>query len=147
MKPTLSLLDQAAELNKSLENSYIGLAIVLVDIQEQELFKEAGYEDFASYYKNGLGREKSTVSRLLTVGKWLKENGLLGATVPYARLALAIKTYPDKPANFVLSAAKTLSSAELYAEKTEANFGADHEHTPKDEKRYAKCGCGIFFQV
>lgn len=72
MTPELSLIEQAEQLNKNLEQSYIALGIVLVDISEQDLWQGAGYESFADFYKNHLGREKSTVSRLLDCGRFFK---------------------------------------------------------------------------
>lgn len=115
------LLNKAASFNRALEDSYLSLAVVLVDIEESEAYKETGYETFADYYKQELGREKSTVSRLMTCGRWLKAHklGLHGATFSYRQLASAIKTFPDKEPEYVLSVAKTWRDDDFRAEEKE----------------------------
>lgn len=103
-----TLLDQARELNSNLENSYLALAIVLTEIEANETYKEAGYETFTDFYQRDLGREKSTVSRLLTCGRWMKEQnvGLPAGNISYKRLASAIKQSPDKKPEEVFALAE-----------------------------------------
>ena len=99
------LIDQAYDFNNALEHNYLALAVILAEIEEKEAWK-GEYTDFVDFYKRGLGREKSTVSRLLTAGKWLRENGygdkLPGAT-PYKRLVQSIKRNPDKDPEYILA--------------------------------------------
>ena len=124
------LLDHTTVLNKQLESNYIALGIALLEVQETEAFREAGYEDFASYYRNELGREKSTVSRLLGVARWLKENKLPEATVSYRKLDVAIRAYPNKDAGYILAAAENNTIDELRDEHRESVNGVCTEHIP-----------------
>lgn len=130
MKPDITLVEQARKLNQAVEDNYIALALVLVDIEATSSYKALGFDDFATYYKQDLGREKSTVSRLLAVGKFLKENGCVNATVSYHKLSEAIKAFPDKEPGFVLAAAQNNTLDELRAEHREAVHGECVEHTP-----------------
>lgn len=124
------LLDQTLALNKQLEQNYIALGLALLEIQETEAFKEAGYEDFADYYRNELGREKSTVSRLLSVARWLKENKLPVGNVSYKKLEVAIRAYPDKDPEYVMKAAETNTLDELRDEHRETVSGVCTNHIP-----------------
>lgn len=116
----MNLLAEAREYNSSLEHSYLALAVVLHEIHQNETYKEEGFEDFPAFYKS-LGREKSTISRLLGVGKWLKETGigLPVANVSYRRLNAAIKQYPDKDPQYVLSVAQTWNEDDFKTESKE----------------------------
>lgn len=125
-----SLLDRALTLNRMLEKSYIELAVTLVEIVETEAYKEGGYEDFTSYYRDELCREKTTVSRLLTVGRWLKDTKLSGDGASYAKLDAAIKAFPDKGPDYILAAAKTNTLQELQQENRERVNGVCSEHEP-----------------
>ena len=138
------LLDKAETLNKALDTSYLGLSLVLVDIVETEAFKEAGYDDFPSYYREHLGREKSTISRLLVCGKWLKEK--YGGALPegnpsYKKLASAIKANPEAEPEFVLATAATWSESDFKADAKEKCPGADLDLSTAS----AKCrACGLW---
>lgn len=123
-----NLLDKADALNKTLENSYLALALVLVEVEETAAYKEAGYDDFAGYYKEALGREKSTVSRLLAVGHWLKENelGLPTGNHSYKRLGQAIKAFPNETPEKILAIAETWTPDDFKEEKKED--GHAHEY-------------------
>ncbi len=121
-KPTKQndLLDHAASLNATLEQSYLGLALVLVEIESTEAWKEAGRDSFAEYYREDLGREKSTVSRLLTCGKWLKEHSVAQLpTVSYRKLAGAISQNPEATPEKVLAIAQTWSPDDFKAQAKE----------------------------
>lgn len=120
-------LETARELNASLEQNYLSLAVVLADIEEKELWK-GEYESFADFYVRDLQREKSTVSRLLQCGRWLKENDmrLPANNVSYKRLASAIKQFPEKNAEYVLAVASTWKEEDFRADKKED--GHTHEY-------------------
>ena len=114
------LLDNATTLNQQLEKSYLGLALVLVAIEETGAYKEAGYEDFATYYREDLGREKSTVSRLLHVGRWLRDNKLAVPTVSYRKLSDSIKRFPNEKPEYVLAVAQSWSASDFMSDKRES---------------------------
>lgn len=121
------LLDKVEELNRTLENSYMGLALLLVQVEETSAFREAGYDTFPDYYREELGREKSTVSRLLQVGRWLRDNSLVApGNLSYKKLEAAIRAYPHKEPKYVLAAAKTLTLSDFKEEKKED--GHTHEY-------------------
>jgi hypothetical protein len=139
------LLDDAKHFNQVWEKACITLGFILLEIQETEAYKEAGYTDFASYYRDELGREKTVVSRLTAVCKWLREHKLRDATatesLSYAKLDEAIRAYPNKEPSFILAAATTNTLSELREERNE-RFHGIHEHTFGAE-RYAPCEfCG-----
>ncbi len=123
------LLDKAEGLNKTLENSYLALSLVLVEVEETEAYKEAGYEDFPSYYKEALGREKSTVSRLLQVGRWLRDNkmGLPTGNLSYKKLGSAIKAFPNETPEKVLAIAETWTPEDFKDEKKEDGHAHEYE--------------------
>ena len=127
-----ALLDKVQKLNRILEKSYLELAVALVEVVETEAYKEAGYDEFSMYYRDELNREKSTISRLLTVGEWLIKYKLLkeanGAS--YAKLAVSISAYPDKPTEYILAAAKTNTLSELLQSNRERVNGPCIEHKP-----------------
>ncbi len=131
-KPTKQndLLDHAASLNATLEQSYLGLALVLLEIKTTEAYKEAGYDDFPSYYRGDLGRERSTVSRLLQVGEWLKEkNGgmLPSGNIGYRRLHAAIKQNPEAAPEKILAIAAVWHDDDF---KAQAHEDCKHEKPP-----------------
>lgn len=146
MNPTLSPLDRARQYNAALENFYLQLALELVDIQANQLWK-GEYESFEDFYTRDLGREKSTVSRLLKAGNWLKDNNLElpEGNVSYKKLGYAINHIKGEPEH-VLAAAQTLSYSEMLDEKAEDEFGPDHEHTAGAE-RWGKCACGKYVRA
>ena len=121
----MTLLDTAFRLNSQLENSYLALACVLSDIQEQfsetETWKDNEYNDFVDFYTRGLGREKSTVSRLLTAGRWLRENGyadkLPSGQLSYKRLVQSIKENPGKTPTQIIGYAQVWSDKDFSDEK------------------------------
>lgn len=136
------LLNQARIYNNALEQNYLALAVTLAEIDATESWKEE-YDSFADFYTKDLCREASTVSRLLTAGKWLKDNGGLPAgNVSYKKLTAAIKAFPDKEPEYIISAAQTLTYQEIAEEKTEQKFGTDHQHKIVGEKRWGACECG-----
>lgn len=147
MNPTLSPLDRARQFNAALENFYLQLALELVDIQANQSWK-GEYDSFEEFYQKDLGREKTTISRLLKAGNWLKDNGLAlpDGQLSYKKLGYAISHVKGAPEH-VLAAAQTLSYAEMLDEKAESEFGPDHEHAPEGAQRWAKCKCGKHIKV
>lgn len=148
MHPTVSPLDRAREFNSALENYYLQLALELVDIRDNESWK-GEFDSFEDFYVKDLGREKSTVSRLLKAGAWLKESNapLPAGNVSYKKLCAAIAYFPDKDPSYVISAAKTLSYSQMMDEKAEGAYGEEHEHKPKDAQRWGKCECGKYVRA
>lgn len=136
-----SLLDKAEKLNRVLEKSYLELAVTLVEIVETEAYKEAGYEEFSHYYHDELNREKTTISNLLKVGRWLREKNLLAEAdgVSYMKLATSINAHPDGEPNFILAAAKTNTLSELQQNNRERLFGECQEHVPVQITVCEKC--------
>jgi hypothetical protein len=140
-------LKKAATLNEAIEVSYVQLAIVLVEIEEKELWK-GEYDSFWDFYTNKLGRRKSTISQLLTVGRWIINNGLLKETrgQSYRKLYASITAHKEREPQYILAAAQTNSLSELEAEHKEKKFGV-HEHEAGAE-RYATCKkCGKMFRI
>lgn len=146
--PTLTSLEKARELNQAVENNYLALAEVLVEIEESKAYTALGYDNFPSYYKLELGREKSTISRLLNVGRWLKQNALaLPEATSYKKLDEAIKAFPDKEPDYILAAAKENTIDELRDERTEREVGV-HEHDIEGQPHYAECKvCGRYIKA
>lgn len=146
MKPT-TLLDTARSLNSAIEQNYLGLALLLVEIERDELYKDAGYDTFVDFYSQDLKREKSTVSRLLKAGHWLKDN--YGAQLPsgqfsYKRLVASINTFPDQKPEYILAAAQTLTNDDFKAHKKDNCEGHDLDMT----RRSAPCkNCSCWIKV
>ena len=151
MTPTTTLIDQAREFVAAGEKAFISLAIALVEIEEKELWKEVGYESFVEYYTQDLGREHSTISRLREAGQFLVKAGYTTENVPmgtlsYKKLAQAVKAFPDKEPEYVLSAAQTLTRKEIKEANLENKHGV-HEHVAGSE-RWGKCEvCGSYFRI
>jgi rubrerythrin len=135
MHPTLQLINKAKELNQNLEQTYILLGITLSEIESSEVYKY-NYETFSEYYTKELGRDKSTVSKLIKVGNFVKNNGFINETegASYTTLYESINTYKDKEPQFVLEAAKTQSLGDIREEKREIQFG-EHQHEPDVSKK------------
>jgi len=145
-----SLIEECRSLNAAIEQNYLLLALSLVEIEEQELFKGAGYDTFQDFWSQDLGREKSTVSRLLAAGRWIKENGMQGklpGATSYKKLVLAIKAFPTKDSDYVLSVAKTWSFSDFKESHVEEVCGTEGEHVLGD-MRFTPCKkCGKFIRV
>ena len=140
-----NLLERVEELNRGLENYYLALAIEITKVQDSEAYKGAGYNDFPSYYTKELKREKSTISRLTQVGRWLIDNHMELPTdnVSYRALGKAIKQFPDKEPKEVLAYAATWNDSDFSAEKRDICEG--HE---LGTERWAKCTkCGSFILI
>lgn len=121
MLPTKTLLDHTRELNRQIETAYIELGIALSEVEETSAWRELGYDSFPDYYQQDLGRTKSTVSKLITVGKWVKSHGFLNETngASYTTIYESINAFPEKEPQFILEAAKTNTLSEIRAERQE----------------------------
>lgn len=118
------LLDRAAQLNQITEQSFFSLSVTLAEIEETGAYKEAGYESYAEYVAGDLQRSKSTASKLLKVGKWIKASGFLPETIEtsYPRLYSAMNALPEAAPEEVLAHATTLSESEIITTKHEKAF-------------------------
>jgi hypothetical protein len=147
VKRRMDIIDQARAANTAVEQNYIALAQTLVEIEATGAYKEAGYDTFQDFWQQDLGREHSTVSRLMAVGHWLKQNDIRAlGTTSYKKLAEAIKAFPDKDPQYVLSAAQTLSRKEIKEANLENKHGV-HEHIAGSE-RWGKCTvCESFIRL
>lgn len=72
---TTELLDRAKNLSTAAENMFLSLAVTLADIEETKAFKGLGYEKYDEYVEGELNRSKSTASKLLKVGRFIKASG------------------------------------------------------------------------
>ncbi len=146
MNPTISLLDTARELNKAVEQHYLGLAVTLLEIESTKAY-ESEYESFRDFCEQDLKRSKGTVSKLLTVGRFIKENSFTSETVGYKRLYESILLLEGEKPEKILKAAQTWSDKDFKAAKIEKDHGANHEHTSGVE-RWGKCTvCASYFRV
>lgn len=129
---TMNLLERTKQLNEMAECSLIELGVLLAEVEEKEAYKEAGYDSFHEYYEEELGRNKSTVSQLVTVGRWIKEHSLLKQTeqTSYRKLYAAINLYQDKEPRFILAAAQTNTLHDLETERREKEHGICIDHQP-----------------
>lgn len=133
------LLEQAKVLNKTVETGYLTLAVILSQIEETKAYESLGYESFQEYSVNELNRSKGTISKLLKVGKWLRDCEFQTETLDtsYARLYESINLNKDKDPQFILASAQTNTQDELEEEKRMNKFG-EHEHIPSEEM-YSPC--------
>lgn len=131
MKSELStdLRNKVLQLNTLAENSQIALGMYLVKVDEEKLYEKWGFSEFHEYYQKELKRSKSDISKLKKVGKFILDNGFSEETegLQVTPLYLSIGINKDADPKYVLSQAKTLSVAELRAEKAEAE---PHEYEP-----------------
>lgn len=106
------VLTQTKVLNDGIENAFIQLGLNLLEVEERELWKEAGYESFVDYYTQELRRNKSTISKLCTVARFVKENHLQQAELPpYTNLYQALQLHgADKPELVVAEASENTTS-------------------------------------
>lgn len=119
------LLDRAAQLNQITEQSFLTLAATLSEIEETKAYQEAGYETYEMYVAGDLKRSKSTASKLLKVGRWIKESGFMPETLDttYARLYQSINLLPEGTPEQVLSHASTQSEVELVSAQKSKKAG------------------------
>lgn len=110
------VLTQTKVLNDGIENAFIQLGLNLLEVEERELWKEAGYESFVDYYTQELGRNKSTITKLTRFARFVKETNLsledlhgIKYTNGYEALLLHVA---DKP-ELVLAEARENTSAEI----------------------------------
>lgn len=122
--PALTLLDQARKLKGMAENAYIELGRVLYQIETENAYK-ANFESFGAYCAEDLGlHSKSTVSKLLAVGRFVNENQLnneLLEGASYTTLYEAMNAYKGEDPQLILASAKTNSLSEIRATKQEKN--------------------------
>lgn len=131
------ILTRASELNQLAEGMYFTLAVTLSEIEEQEAYKELGYESYADYVEGELNRSKGTASKMLKVGKFLRSSGFLPETIntTYPRLYASINLLPDAPAEKVLEHAVALRETDLITAKNAQDAG---EHECKGKCIYCK---------
>ncbi len=142
-----NLLEKAAQLNKLSEVSQVALGMCLVAIKEQELFRGLGYDSFPAYYQSELGRVKSDVSKLLTLGKKLLEAGFTEETAPsvgYSKLYVALSVFPDKDVTYAIAAAESNTIAEMLENRRDDALSADHECDWEPAKHCKTPECGKF---
>jgi hypothetical protein len=140
-----NLLERVEELNRGLENYYLRLGMEISIVHETEAWKSLGYETFADYYRQELRRDKSSISRLVGVGYWLRLNNveLPPDNVSYRALDKAIKQFPDKEPKEVLALASTWNDSDFRDEVRDTCEG--HE---LGKERWAKCTkCGSFILI
>jgi ribosomal protein S24E len=128
MTPTLTLLERTKTLNQHIEETYILLGIALAEVEASKAY-ESEYDTFSEYYVQCLGRNKSTVSRLISVAKWVQENGFVNATLGtgYSNIYEAMQALPDKTPDYILEYAKQNTLAEIREERSQK---IEHEHEP-----------------
>lgn len=151
--PENELLARASQLNKLSEVSQVALGMCLVKIKEGKAY-EPTYKSWEEYYRTELGRQKSDISKLLTVGRFMLEGGFPQETeAKYTVLYSAIKAFPDKDPKYILSTAQSNTLHEIELNRRDDAFG---DHTPVlGEERWGKCVyknkhgdlCGDFHKV
>lgn len=130
MKPALSLLQQARDLNREVEQNVIGLGMVLLEINEQDAWRTK-YDSFHQFCIEDLGRSKGFVTKLLVVSAFLKTHGYVEAKkVSMEKLYTAINAYPNRPPKQVLLASRNLTLSELEDERREVRHGVCTDHDP-----------------
>lgn len=146
LQPT-ELLEKVDHLNKTIEMAGVALGVYLLEVKEQEIYKQLGYDEFWQYYSDHLGRTKGQISKLLKVGEFFKRAGLRADTeVPYTKLEAAIRAFPNKEPDYIIAAAQTNTLAELESGRQEEKAGV-HEHQTGEE-RWAKCTlCDKFMKL
>lgn len=107
------LLDRAAKLNKLSEVSQVALGMCLAEIKRTEAYRPE-YEDFKDYYSKELGRTKGDVSKLLTVGRFMLDNGFPEDTdVGYTKLYISQSVFEGKDPKYILAEAQTNTVAAM----------------------------------
>jgi len=144
-----SLLDTARQLNSEAEKNILELGLVLLKIHETNAYEHEA-ATFSQWCQEELGRSKGFVSKLLISATFLKTHAVSPGNLPgltATKLYTAINSFPDEKPDYILAAATNNTRDELIEEKRERKMGSGHEHTPKDEQRYAICSCGKWLKV
>lgn len=135
LKEDRELLAKTKELNIQADSTYIALGMALLQVEETKAY-EGSYQTFAEYYQNELNRDKSTISRLLSVAQWVRQSGFtaIPQEVGYNNLYESIKALPTETPEYVLEFAKQNTLQEIRDEKREKDHGV-HEHEPDVSKK------------
>lgn len=124
----VDLLTRAHQLNKLSEVSQVALGMVLAEIKRTEAFRPE-YEDFKDYYSKELGRTKGDVSKLLTVGRFMLDNGFPEDTdVGYTKLYISQSVFDGKDPKYILAEAQTNTVAAMLENSRDAKLPKDHKH-------------------
>lgn len=138
------LLERAARLNKLSEVSQVALGMCLAEIKRTEAFRP-DYEDFKDYYSKELGRTKGDISKLLTVGRFMLDNGFPEDTeVGYTKLYIAQSVFEGCDPQYILSEAQTNPISAMLENSRDAKLSKDHEHVWEVAYHCTDPDCGKF---
>lgn len=139
---------ETIDLVKQIETRFLELGARLYKIREERLY-EGTYDSFqefldAAHIKAGNASILCKIHKVYVVegGRTNQELAGIGYSTLYEAIPLIERDGLD---NTVIKAS-TLTRSEIVDEVKEQKFGV-HEHTPKDDARFALCECGKFFRV
>lgn len=140
-------IENTLNLVKALETHFIELGERLYNIHSERLWE--GFFDSYGAFLESANIKKGTASMLESVHqKYILEGGKTTedlAGVPYSRLYTAIPLIEKKGTDGALSCAITLTRDEVLETVRMVKHG-EHECVPKDDRRFAICACGKFFE-
>lgn len=148
MLTTKDFCRDTIDLVKSIETRFLELGARLYKIQEERLW-EGSYDTFKDFLAEaritpGNASILSSIHRSYIVEGGIKQEELAG--VPYSNLYEAIPLIEKEGVTSAAVKAETLTRAEIKDEIYDHKFGS-HTHTIKDNRRFAVCECGRFFEV
>lgn len=147
MKPT-EYLRETIDLVKSIETRFLELGARLYKIKEEKLYVGT-YDNFQEFLSTanitfGHASKLMAVHRHYVVENQIEPQKL--AQVGASNLYEAIPFIESDGVKMAVAKAQTLSRSEILEEKRQNKHG-EHIHEPKDNRRFAICGCGKFVEV
>jgi len=140
-------LRQTAELITSIQTRFLELGARLFKIREEKLW-EGSFDSYVDFLDSARISE-SQASIFANIHKHYVLDGGIDmqrlAQIGYSNLHKAIPLIEREGVEVAVVKAQTLTREEIKDEVREAEHGV-HEHTPKDDKRFAFCQCGKLFQ-
>lgn len=135
------------ELVTSIQTRFLELGARLFKIREEKLWQGSfdSYVDFLDSARIGEGQASIFAS---IYKNYVLDGGIdmqRLAQIGYSNLHKAIPLIEREGVEVAVVKAQTLTREEIKDEVREAEHGV-HEHTPKDDKRFAFCQCGKLFQ-
>lgn len=147
MKPS-DYVRETIDLVKQIETRFLELGARLYKIREEKLY--LGTYDSFQEFLDAAGIRKSNASILAKIHKvYVVEGGKTNedlAKIGYTNLYEAIPLVERDGLETTIVKAETLTRSEIIDEVKNHTYGV-HEHTPKDDVRFALCECGKFFRV
>jgi hypothetical protein len=139
---------ETIDLVKQIETRFLELGARLYKIREEKLYIDtySSFQEFldAAHIKAGNASMLAKIHRVYVVEGGRTNQELAG--IGYSNLYEAIPLIERDGFDATVIKAETLTRSEIIDEVKEQKHGV-HEHTPKDDSRFAFCDCGKLIRV